>query len=245
MLSQRFEFGLVTTDDWMITVADSIAEQVKKRGGEATEDLNGRSIARACDVIDKDYTDPQGNRCPSEEEACGDATERLFINPPPGIDAISDAKITRVGSGWVLNQHVPEGMCEHPKVMFAEMSIESYIRSCVQYDIDTLNILKIIKKVCGKDITEAAITFLKECDDLTVASIGFESTADSWKDPNAYVVEGFQDSIKPLEDNAPSDDGPVTTKMMKDAMKEAGLKDLSGLSEEELDEFFKKAFGND
>ena len=29
MLSQRFEFGLVTTDDWVIRIADNIAEQVK------------------------------------------------------------------------------------------------------------------------------------------------------------------------------------------------------------------------
>jgi len=240
MLSQRFEFGLVTTDDWVIRIADNIAEQVKKRGGETTEDLNGCPIARACDVIDKDYTDPQGNRCPSEEEACGDATNRIFINPPPGIDAIPDAKITRIGLGWVIDRRVPDGMCEHPKVMLAEMSVESYIRNCVQYGIDALNILKIIKKVCGKDITEAAITFLKECDNLTIASLDIEDLAHAMEGKRKrpltqthVVVKGYQDPIKPLEDNPPED--IITSKMMEDVIKEAGIKDPMNLSEEEVD----------
>ena len=57
MLSQRFEFGLFTTDIWRVPVADSIAQCVKEQGGEKPNgelekvqilqrDFNGFSLVR-------------------------------------------------------------------------------------------------------------------------------------------------------------------------------------------------------
>jgi hypothetical protein len=111
----------------------------------------------------------------TDKELLEDMQNSFANDPAPGIDAIPDAKAIRIGP-WsapplVSEPNSTDADNEYLRMMFAEMSVESYIRNCIQFDIDALDILSIIKKVCGEDITGAAITFLKECDDLTVTNI--------------------------------------------------------------------------
>lgn len=99
-----------------------------------------------------------------------DEIEEYIARDPFFVDPIPDAKVIRV---------IPDQNDDSMGTAMVEMSVESFIRSNVQYGEDPYDILKTVKEVCGEEVAEVAVKFIQEAPDLTVAIIQIEKQMSS------------------------------------------------------------------
>lgn len=114
------------------------------------------------------------------EEAYG-----FFVSsPPPGIDPVPDAKIIKVKP---VNNEADAKAAGLPYFggpidteCHVEMSIESFIRNSIQYDIDPYEVLSQVKRFAGPRAARAAVQFIRTSPDLTVARFNKSGSSDQW-----------------------------------------------------------------
>jgi hypothetical protein len=106
------------------------------------------------------------------DEPLEDIQRDLAVDPPPGIDPIPEARVVS------KSESSRSGEC----VAGVEMSLESFVRSSVQYDIDPYQILADVKRDAGPEAAVAALELLRS-GTLTTAVITTtpdEVVSDQW-----------------------------------------------------------------